>query len=126
MNFERSGEIKQNTASQNTEALSKLQQYINPITLHGKETDLCVENNVWLAPLAGVTDLPFRLVCKNSPYSPGLVFSEMISAKGVHYKGNNSMRWQIPTLKKHLFPCKFLEVSRKSWQNVPLFSKAEA
>ena len=91
MNFERSGEIKQNTASQNPEALSKLQKHIKPLTLHGKETDLWVENNVWLAPLAGVTDLPFRLVCKNSSYSPGLVFSEMISAKGVHYKGNNSI-----------------------------------
>lgn len=91
MNFERNGEIKNNTTTQNLEALSKLQKHIHPITLQGKETRLEVQNNVWLAPLAGVTDLPFRLVCKNSPYSPGLVFSEMISAKGVHYKGNNSL-----------------------------------
>ena len=68
MNFERNGEIKKNTTTQNLEALSKLQKHIHPITLQGKETHLEVQNNVWLAPLAGVTDLPFRLVCKNSPY----------------------------------------------------------
>lgn len=91
MNFERSGDIKYNNTPQNKEALSNLQKYIKPLLLRGKSAELSVKNNLWLAPLAGVTDLPFRLVCKNSPYSPGLVFSEMISAKGVHYKGNNSI-----------------------------------
>lgn len=94
MNFERSGEIKNHINSENPLILKEFQQYVHPITLQGKETSLTVDNNVWLAPLAGVTDLPFRIMCKASPcspYSPGLVFSEMISAKGVHYKGNNSI-----------------------------------
>lgn len=41
------------------------------------------ENNVFLAPMAGVTDLPFRKICRR--YGAGLVCSEMISAKGLYY-----------------------------------------
>lgn len=37
-----------------------------------------------LAPMAGITDLPFRLICKK--YGCGLTISEMISAKGLLYK----------------------------------------
>ena len=36
-----------------------------------------LENNIFLAPMAGITDLPFRLVCKK--YNPGLVYTEMVS-----------------------------------------------
>lgn len=42
-----------------------------------------LENNVFLAPLAGYTDLPFRLICKEQ--GAGLVFTEMVSAKGMYY-----------------------------------------
>lgn len=42
-----------------------------------------LENNVFLAPLAGFTDLPFRLLCKEM--GAGLVFTEMVSAKGMYY-----------------------------------------
>ena len=42
-----------------------------------------LENNVFLAPMAGVTDLPFRLLCKEM--GCGLVYSEMVSAKGILY-----------------------------------------
>lgn len=42
-----------------------------------------VENNVFLAPMAGVTDLPFRKICRK--YGVGLVYSEMVSAKGLYY-----------------------------------------
>ena len=38
------------------------------------------ENNVFLAPMAGVTDLPF--------YGAGLVYSEMVSAKGLYYNSD--------------------------------------
>ena len=41
-------------------------------------------NNVFLAPMAGVTDLPFRCICVS--YGAGLTYSEMISAKGLWYK----------------------------------------
>ena len=42
-----------------------------------------LENNIFLAPMAGITDLPFRLVCKK--YNPGLVYTEMVSGKGLMY-----------------------------------------
>ncbi|MGN0107771.1 MAG: tRNA dihydrouridine synthase DusB [Hominilimicola sp.] len=41
------------------------------------------ENNIFLAPMAGVTDLPFRKICRR--YGAGLVYSEMVSAKGLYY-----------------------------------------
>ncbi|MCL2164926.1 MAG: tRNA dihydrouridine synthase DusB [Oscillospiraceae bacterium] len=42
-----------------------------------------VENNILLAPMAGVTDVPFRIICKE--YGCGLVYTEMVSAKGMSY-----------------------------------------
>lgn len=42
-----------------------------------------LENNIFLAPMAGITDLPFRLMCKK--YNLGLVYTEMVSAKGLMY-----------------------------------------
>lgn len=43
-----------------------------------------IENGLVLAPMAGVTDLSFRALCKR--YGASLTVSEMISAKGVYYK----------------------------------------
>lgn len=42
-----------------------------------------LDNNIFLAPMAGVTDLTFRIICKEMGL--GLVFSEMVSAKGMYY-----------------------------------------
>lgn len=42
------------------------------------------KNNILLAPMAGVTDLPFRRICAR--YGAGMTYSEMISAKGLWYK----------------------------------------
>ncbi|MBD5521283.1 MAG: tRNA dihydrouridine synthase DusB [Lachnospiraceae bacterium] len=50
--------------------------------------DVELENNIILAPMAGVTDLPFRLLC--SRQGAGLVCMEMISAKAVLYKNKNT------------------------------------
>ncbi len=41
-----------------------------------------------LAPMAGVTDLPFRLVCKEQ--GAGLLCMEMVSAKAVHFNNKNT------------------------------------
>ena len=43
-----------------------------------------LENNILLAPMAGVTDLSFRKICKKYG-NPGLVCTEMISSKGLYY-----------------------------------------
>ena len=47
-----------------------------------------LENNIFLAPMAGITDLPFRLTCKE--YGPGLVYTEMISSKGLLYNDSKT------------------------------------
>ena len=43
-----------------------------------------LENNVILGPMAGVTDLPFRIVCKK--YGCAMVCSEMISSRALQSK----------------------------------------
>ncbi len=48
-----------------------------------------VENPVILAPMAGVTDLPFRLMCKEQ--GCGLMYTEMVSAKAILYKNRNTI-----------------------------------
>ena len=47
-----------------------------------------LENNVILAPMAGVTDLPFRLLCREQ--GAGCVVTEMISAKAILYNNRNT------------------------------------
>lgn len=47
-----------------------------------------LKNNVFLAPMAGVTDMPFRLLCKEQ--GCGLVYTEMVSAKGMHFNDDKS------------------------------------
>lgn len=42
------------------------------------------KNNVFLAPMAGITDMPFRILCAQQ--GCGMVCSEMVSAKGMYYK----------------------------------------
>ena len=45
--------------------------------------DVELDNNILLAPMAGITDLPFRTICKN--YGAGAVCTEMVSAKAIMY-----------------------------------------
>lgn len=45
-------------------------------------------NNLVLAPMAGVCDLPFRLLCKEQ--GAGLLCMEMVSAKGIYYNNKNT------------------------------------
>ena len=47
-----------------------------------------LENNVTLAPMAGVTDLPFRLLCREQ--GCGLMCTEMVSAKALLYNNRNT------------------------------------
>ena len=57
---------------------------IKPLTI-GSVT---LPNNLILAPMAGVTDLPFRLLCKEQ--GAGLLCMEMVSAKAIMYKNKNT------------------------------------
>lgn len=50
--------------------------------------NVTLPNNLILAPMAGVTDLPFRLICKEQ--GAGLLCMEMVSAKAIYYNNKNT------------------------------------
>ena len=50
--------------------------------------NVIIPNNIALAPMAGVTDLPFRLLCKEQ--GAGLLYTEMVSAKANLYNNKNT------------------------------------
>ncbi|AFS79358.1 tRNA-dihydrouridine synthase B [Gottschalkia acidurici 9a] len=49
-----------------------------------KIANIEVDNNVFLAPMAGVTDLAFRLMCKEM--NVGLLYTEMVSSKALFFE----------------------------------------
>lgn len=53
-----------------------------------KFKNITTPNDVFLAPMAGITDLPFRLICKE--FGAGMVYTEMVSAKGLLYDSDKS------------------------------------
>ena len=57
---------------------------ITPVTLG----NIQIENNIFLAPLAGYTNYAFRRLCKG--YGAGLCYTEMVSAKGLKYGSENT------------------------------------
>lgn len=50
--------------------------------------NVVLDNNVILAPMAGVSDLPFRLLCKEQ--GVGMTCSEMVSAKAISFHNKNT------------------------------------
>ena len=53
--------------------------------------DTELENNIILAPMAGITDLPFRIICKKYG-EPGLVCNEMVSSRAICYKDEKTLK----------------------------------
>lgn len=53
------------------------------------------EKKIWLAPLAGLTDYPFRAVCKEN--GADVLVSEMISADGLIYNFDKSIQYAVFT-----------------------------
>lgn len=62
--------------------------------------DVRIPGKAILGPMAGVTDLPFRAICKDMGAS--LVYTEMVSAKGIYYKNNNTR--QLCEISEHEHP----------------------
>ena len=62
--------------------------------------NVTLENNLILAPMAGVSDLPFRLLCREQ--GAGLVCMEMVSAKAILYKNRNTEELLTIDPKEHL------------------------
>lgn len=50
--------------------------------------NVTLDNNIILAPMAGITDRAFRKICKE--YGAGLVCTEMVSSKGLYYKDDKT------------------------------------
>lgn len=61
-----------------------LENYIKPLKIGNVE----VKNNVFLAPMAGVTDIPFRKICRK--FNPGLTFTEMASTKAMEFNSDKT------------------------------------
>lgn len=61
-----------------------MENLLHKLTIGG----VTLDNNMILAPMAGVTDLPFRLLC--SEQGAGLCCMEMVSAKAILYKNKNT------------------------------------
>lgn len=59
--------------------------YIHPLKIGNVE----LNNNIFLAPMAGITDRPFRIINKEKS-NPGIVYTEMISSKAIHYKDDKT------------------------------------
>lgn len=60
--------------------------YINKL----KIGNVTLENNILLAPMAGVTDLPFRSLCKS--FGAGMVCTEMASSKAIFYNDEKTKK----------------------------------
>ena len=60
--------------------------YLKKIKIGNVELD----NNLILAPMAGVTNLPFRIICEK--FEPGMVCTEMVSSKAIFYNDQKTRR----------------------------------
>ena len=49
-----------------------------------------IKNNIFLAPMAGVTDVSFRKLCLE--FGAGLTYTEMVSVKGLYYKSKKTLK----------------------------------
>ena len=63
-----------------------------------------LENNIILAPMAGITDLPFRIICKKYG-NPGLVYTEMVSGKALYF--NDEKTKKLLNIKEEKKPISF-------------------
>jgi len=59
--------------------------------------------NVVLGPMAGITEAPFRAICKRM--GAGLTYTEMVSAKGLHYNPDAAVSKSLLTLAPEEIPC---------------------
>ena len=65
--------------------------------------DILIANPVLLAPMAGVTEAPFRGICKRM--GAGLTYTEMVSAKGLHFNPDSRVSRALLTFSPEETPC---------------------
>ena len=66
-------------------------------------TQILAHNNVLLAPMAGITEAPFRGICKRM--GAGLTYTEMISAKALHYNRESPASLALLSFSTDEIPC---------------------
>jgi nifR3 family TIM-barrel protein len=64
---------------------------------------LLAAGNVVLGPMAGITEAPFRGICKRM--GAGLTFTEMVSMKGIHYNPDSRVSQALLTFSSEEVPC---------------------
>ena len=75
--------------------------------------DTVLKHGIILAPMAGVTDLPFRLLCREQGCE--MAVTEMVSAKAILY-GNKTPESSCERIRmRGLWRCSFLVRIRISW-----------
>ncbi len=75
-------------------------------SMNAPRTDIAAllrESNVLLAPMAGITEAPFRAICKRM--GAGLTYTEMVAAKGLHYNPDSRISKSLLTLDPGETPC---------------------
>lgn len=65
--------------------------------------ELVAAGNVVLGPMAGVTEAPFRAICKRM--GAGLTYTEMVSATGLHHNPDVAIAKSLLTLSAEETPC---------------------
>ena len=93
----RRGERRSPRPSRRTQATSHRLQA--PIAMRA----LLGNGNVLLAPMAGITEAPFRGICKRM--GAGLTYTEMVSAKGLHYNPDSRISKALSTFSPEEVPC---------------------
>lgn len=83
--------------------------YLKKIKIGNVELD----NNLILAPMAGVTNLPFRIICEK--FEPGMVCTEMVSSKAIFYNDQKQEDYLIQKERRDLLVFRYLEVMRRQW-----------
>jgi len=66
-------------------------------------TELLARGNVLLAPMAGITEAPFRGICKR--LGAGLTYTEMVSVNALHYNRHSPASKQLLTFSAEETPC---------------------
>ncbi len=64
-----------------------------------KIKDIETTSNIFLAPMAGVTDIGFRKICKD--FGAGLTYTEMISVKGLYYNNKKTQNMLKTAANEH-------------------------
>ena len=90
---------------------------LNAITM--KIKDLKITGRTFLAPLAGITNLPFRLLVKT--YGCSVVCSEMISAKGIFYNSKKTLKLLASEDKERPFSVQLFGSEPKSMAKAAAF-----